>query len=443
MQILIPSNFVPERTYIIALLIKDFLGLEYTINLYDKQYIEIILSNNKKIVFIDDFFCKAHENYLSKNNIPTEVIFSENIFTFEKNIPIIYGLDEVYVKDENTIICGIDIFASSFFMITRWEEIVCTEKDEHQRFKSENSLAQKFNFHQRPVVNEYLEMLWKMLQFIDIKQIRKQHFFQIKPTHDVDFLFLYPNIFSIFKIMSGDILKRKSLKMSFESLKKYLKYKRNNQKDPYNTFEYLMDISEKNNVKSTFYFMPGKLGEKDVKYKFNSPKVKNILEKIQKRGHEIGVHGIYESYNNVLLYQNGINLFKNFGIDVLSTRQHFLRFKNPLTFNILEENKIKYDSTLGYTNCGGFRSGVCFDYQVFDVINRKKLNIIERPLIAMETVIQINTKNVQEFEEQFKNLKNITKKYNGNFTFLWHNSNLNTKLWEKYKYFYERIFEKK
>ena len=70
--------------------------------------------------------------------------------------------------------CGIDIFASSFFMLTRWEEYVNKIRDMHNRFPAYASLACKNNFLDRPIVNEYVEMLWNMLKFLGCKQEKKK-----------------------------------------------------------------------------------------------------------------------------------------------------------------------------------------------------------------------------------------------------------------------------
>jgi len=72
----------------------------------------------------------------------------------------------------------------------------------------------------------------------------------------------------------------------------------------------------------------------------------------------------------------------------------------------------------------GFRCGVCYEYSVFDILNRKRLNLKEKPLIVMEgsfVTYQPNT-TPKEMENKIKNLISEVKKYNGEFVYLWHNS---------------------
>ena len=79
-------------------------------------------------------------------------------------IPIIYGsrLDSGNYIDvqDSKVKLGLDIFGSAFFMLTRYEEFVKSVKDEHERFPARASLAYREGFLMRPIVNEYLEILW-------------------------------------------------------------------------------------------------------------------------------------------------------------------------------------------------------------------------------------------------------------------------------------------
>ena len=187
-KIITPNKFSQEKTYIIDILFKSFLGIDYIINNNDgiTDY-KIILDNGNNIIIKDHFFSKfaKGDTYLNIKNISEDIRFSKNQFTVEADIPIIYGTDELKITDDK-IVCGIDVFASAFFMLTRWEEYVDKARDIHNRFPASESLAFKNNFIDRPVVNEYVEMLWNMLKHLGHKQERKKRNFEIILTHDVD-----------------------------------------------------------------------------------------------------------------------------------------------------------------------------------------------------------------------------------------------------------------
>ena len=62
-------------------------------------------------------------------------------------IPIIFKINEsidrnnLIIKNENKVIFNFDIIAATFFMLSRFEELHCNEKDEHCRFPFDKSFA--------------------------------------------------------------------------------------------------------------------------------------------------------------------------------------------------------------------------------------------------------------------------------------------------------------
>lgn len=444
MTITCPQNFTAERKYIIETIFNDFLGLEFNLCFDNSVNYTILLKNDKKIIFNDFFWTnfKENESYLKFENIPDKIIFAQNKFTPQKDIPVIFGNDKIFIS-ENIIECNNDIFASSFFMLSRWEEAVSAEKDIHGRFKCENSLAQKFNFHERPIVNEYLEMLWNMLISLGFEGKRKERNFEIIPSHDIDFLFQFSGFFNGIKEIAGDIFKRKNIKSAFFNLKNLLSSKLRLKKDPFDTFDFLMETAQKNNLKSTFYFMPGEKNEFDIKY-YYTKKLKKIIEKIISNDHKIGIHGSYNSFNNPEVLETQLKKLENFAFDIKieNIRQHYLRFENPKTWQIQDNLQLKTDSSIGYSNTSGFRAGICFQYYIFDIFECKKLNLSEFPLIFMETASQKKFPNPGDFKNHALKLKDTVKKYSGNFTVLWHNSNFNSYYWLEFKEFYSLIISK-
>ena len=315
-------------------------------------------------------------------------------------------------------------------MLTRWEENVITTKDKHNRFPDELSLAQKHNFHKRPIVNEYTELLWQMLIKLGFSENIKKQEYKFTPTHDIDFLFKYSSFKKYLKAIGGDLIKRKNPLLCFKTTADYLSIKFGSKKDTFDTFDFIIDASEKANVKSTFLFIPSEIGKADAQYNIADKKTKYIIDNVLKRGHKIGVHSSWDSFNNKEIFDNELSELNNLSSDILLNRQHFLRFENPKTWQIIDSAGIKIDSTLGYSNTNGFRAGTCYSYPIFDIINQKQLNLIEKPLIFMESVYSNEHIDKSMLINDLYNLADTVKKYNGEFVFLWHNSNLLSKEWK-------------
>jgi len=122
-------------------------------------------------------------------------------------------------------------------------------------------------------------------------------------------------------------------------------------------------------------------------------------------------------------------------------RAHFLRFEIPTTWQIWEDAKMQWDSSLSYADKEGFRCGVCYEYSVFNILTRKKLDLKEKPLIVMEGSFSTYQPNIKadEMEVKITTLINRVKQYNGDFVFLWHNSSFNTYEWKKYQNIYKKV----
>jgi len=417
-KITIPKNNILERKYIIDIIFGDFLGLEFQIVENKKyQHWEVTLGNGNKLVFKDVFFNEYINDleYLKFENIPDKIEFIKNEFMVENDIPIIYGNEKLKVS-ENGIVCGIDIFASCFFMLTRWEEYVNKARDKHDRFPSDESLAFKNGFLGRPVVNEYICMLENMILKLDDDIKFKNHVPQIFISCDVDEPFdcTVKNSKKLVRTLAADLIKRKS---PWEAFKRFRRYIFNKFSDYRYDENYTFDFEVQNGC-----------------YELRDKEIKKLIKHIDSRGHEIGVHGSYQTYQNEEKTKKQKNMLENtlndLGIHqkILGNRQHYLRWDSSITPTILANAGFEYDTTGGFASRAGFRYGVCYEFRMFDFLNRCKLSIKQRPLVVMEcTVIDdiyMGLGYGEESMQLMKELKWKCHKYGGNFSLLWHNGSL-------------------
>ena len=410
-NIFVPNNNLAERKYILDIIFNEFLGLDYKLELGSKNY-EIQLENRKVLTIKDSFFNKYPQDleYLKLENIPNKI------------------------ED-------LDIFSASFFMLTRWEEYVNKNRDSHDRFPASESIAYKQGFLDRPVVNEYLEMLKQKLYELDDSLEFKKRDYKLFLTHDIDVPLKYRNLASGVREIVGDIVKRKNLKLAFSNIVLKFKVHLKLIRDPFDTFDYLMDVSEKVGVKSYFFFMGKGVTKYDNMYQSNDEFINNLVKKIKSRGHHIGIHPTYNAYNNFEQFtKEKKELEKNLNSNITFGRGHYLRFEIPTTWQVWEDNGMSWDSTLSFAEKEGFRCGVCYEYSVFNILTRKKLNLKEKPLIVMEGSFVTYQPNINpaDMEKKIKKLVSQVKKYNGEFIFLWHNSSFHSYKWRKYQDAYER-----
>lgn len=430
LKITVPK-VLPELYYIIDVLIGEYLGLAYQISLVDNQKKTTIELQNGKSIKLNNAFFNQFQGTYSLDLIPKKTFELSALNNFR--IIGIYGIEVFKIKDHEVEI-GVDIFGSAFFMLSRWEEKVIVRRDHHKRSMSEDSLAFKKGFLYRPIVNEYVDFLWHSLKHLGFSKPKKKRTYTIVPTHDVDLPKLWWNKKDYFKSLVRSTLKKKSIKNTLELIRlRKESYKL--QKDPFDTFDLFMDLSEKSGVKSHFFFMTGGTSSKDNFYSIKDPFLINLIENIKKREHLIGLHPSYNSYNDEEQFKKEKDLLEQVsGVKVETGRQHFLRFENPVTWQVWENNQMQWDSTLSYADSVGFRCGTCYPFSVYDIENRTKLNLIERPLIVMDgSLVTYQNKSLDDANAIVSSLKKEVKKHDGEFVFLWHNSAFATPLWSKYE----------
>ncbi len=372
-----------------------------------------------------------------------------------KELPIIYPgggplSDWVIVQEDQVghraIKTTIDIVASSFFMLTRYEEVIASVLDKFDRFPASASLAFTEGFLDRPIVNEYIELLWKWVTRFNLGLERKEMWdsrdFALCLTHDVDILKKY-HWYPPLRTMANLLLRHGDLKKSSALAQEYLSVKLGIRDDPYDTFDYLIKLSEKYGFSSSFYFMSGGETDYDGHYEADTPQVVSLMKKIQQHGFEIGLHTSFDAYKNpTMIASEKTRLERNLGNPVLGGRQHYLRWKTPASWRAREDAGLKYDTSLSFADQEGFRAGMCLPYKPFDVLANRVMDIWELPLIVMDGTLHTYQKlSPEEGFNRIKNLINVVKRYKGVFVILWHNSSLDWYNWPGWRHTYEGLLD--
>lgn len=160
-------------SYTLKTVFSDWLSIEWRFVEEKSHDLRITLENySGELLFPNSLFRKLTSNGLDNGILPEYPLQKVKGFSFlsegdiEQDLPILYsdGLIE-----SNTIIdvdrsTTIDLFGSIFFMLSRLEEVILTERDVHDRFLSSDSISVKYSFIDRPIVDEYVEVLWGILK---------------------------------------------------------------------------------------------------------------------------------------------------------------------------------------------------------------------------------------------------------------------------------------
>jgi hypothetical protein len=439
-----PPNYEPERRYAIGVVIGDFLGLEHRVERVDRTDVSLTAGDGRELVLADELFSTPDGAWLAKESLPSRPLASVNVSRLtpearvtSPQLPLIFGADPTasgyFTASDRRIEMGVDIFGSVFFMLSRYEEAVGGDRDEHGRFPATESLAGQEGFLDRPIVNEYVEILWACMARLWPSLRRKTRAFRVRPSHDVDcpaYYAFYPKR-EILMAAAGDVLKRRSPARALGRLRSWLEVARGSARDPFDTFDWLMDRSEERGWISSFNFIAGGETQFDrPRYSLDHDMIRDLVSRIHRRGHEIGFHPSYSTVGDEAEWRAELEALKSVvpGERVRGGRQHYLRFDAPRTWRLWDGAGLEYDSTLVYADRAGFRCGTCYEYTVFDLDMRAPLKLKERPTIVMESTVisdrYMGLGTGREARDFIGALKGKCKAFDGDFAVLWHNSAL-------------------
>lgn len=338
---------------------------------------------------------------------------------------------------EGNYVIHYDIVGLTYWMLARIEEVGRTDLDIHKRFPATSSHAYKKGYLGRPVVDEWLHILGQVIKRQWPELVLRQHSFDTKVSHDVDSPSLYGflNLYPLIRSVAFNAIKKRNFRSAFDAA--WIRMNTKNTlhlNDPYNTFDWIMDLSERHGLKSAFYFICGGNDPHDAEYRIDHPAIRDLMLKIHRRGHEIGLHPSFNSYDKPYLilkqaeYLREVCAMEGIEQNEWGGRMHYLQWQQPATMRAWADAGMHYDSSLGYADHAGFRCGTCFEYPGFDPVKQEILSLRVRPLIAMETTVMSSsymalgsgTKAV----EKFVSLKNACRELGGTFTLLWHNNSI-------------------
>jgi hypothetical protein len=312
-------------------------------------------------------------------------------------------------------------------MLTRYEEIIIDDVDEYGRFPFLESFAYKEGFFDRPIVNEYAEVLWDWIMVLLPEGRRNRKAYQVRLTHDVDRFRKYGSLSRELRISASLAIKHQEPRNAINHLGGMIKTRLGCCADPYESYDALMDISEKLGGIGCFYFMAEGPGSPDKRYEVTNKDVVRVIEKIINRGHDIGLHpgiGSYRSWEK--LYRQKEKLDRVLGFSNYGGRQHYLQWKAPDTWRLYEKVGLTHDSSVGYVETPGFRCGICMPFYVFDALAGEKLNLREIPLVTMDTSLFSKKYSNFEYENRndnlLKSIKQNIEKVGGDYCLLWHNA---------------------
>lgn len=333
-----------------------------------------------------------------------------------------------------------DIFSASFYLVSRYEEYLPAQHDEHIRFRYTNSLAFKNHFLDEPLINLWAEELKKIIRSEYPAVLFSENNYSFIPTMDIDVA--YAHLGRSLTVTTGGYLKTLSkfdFKTAIEKTLVLLRLK----KDTYNTFDYQEAIFTKYKLRPIYFFLAGKRGHYDKNISPDNKRFKKLVRKISAFA-EIGIHPSYESKSDPEIIAEEIGkVQRNVSKKITCSRQHFLKLKLPETYRCLTELGITDDYTMTYAGATGFRASICTPFFFYDLKAESILPIKVHPGAVMDGTLNDYLRlSPASALSVIRELIHKVKSSKGEFIPIWHNHSINEHgHWKGWRTVFETMIE--
>lgn len=364
----------------------------------------------------DDYPVKIYHNpeavsfFAKKQLYPPQKV---NLIKYkEEYIPILFSLQgDLFRYTSTSVNIRKDLISSAFYFLSCWQEYASPEEiTPTSHYDYFNSFQFRFGFTDIPPVDRYCELLAQIIrrsfpEFVisDIWPEGKK--FALSLSHNVEFWNLQPNF-------SAGEQKLKLLKRMLYSLNK----------DFYNDPTRLIKIilrREKALKASSSYFILAKSNFPDQRRNyFADEKYFNQIVNVLK-DNSVNLYASKEAAYQYHFLPPELDKLQGFSANGFRVR--YLNFRYQYLYKVLEKANIKYDASIGFDERIGYRAGISYPFQPYNMEENRPFNVLEIPLIVLDEALYKQTgANNKKARRRINQLTAIAKKHKSHLSLCWH-----------------------
>ncbi len=320
-----------------------------------------------------------------------------------------------------------DILSAVFYLLSRYEEYLPHEADSYGRYAHTNSLAFREGFLDQPLVNNWLQKWEHILTELYPGILLRKKSFRFIPTYDIDMMYAYKG--KSWWVNAAGFC-RSLLKGDSEAAWQRLRVLQNEEKDPYDAYEWLDALHLYCRSRPVYFFL---VAQHRQGYDKNLPTDTEGFQELIKYcadAYKIGIHPSWQSSvsNNSRLLKEELEWLEAVADQPISkSRQHYIKFTLPLHYERLLEQHVLQDYSMGYGSINGFRASVCSSYNWFNLAKNESTELVIYPFCFMDANAYYEEKlTPAQAYAQLKQYYRAVQKVQGCLITIWHNNFLGT-----------------
>ncbi|MCR8666636.1 polysaccharide deacetylase family protein [Aestuariibaculum sp. M13] len=397
----------PRLKYVFKHICTRILGVEVDFTTQIESFIahDSLKMSYTKQQLGNEFFIRSHD-----------ILFEQGLSDIDVNVHSWEDTKGFFSAGDKSAI-PFDIFAASFYLLSRYEEYLPHVKDQYGRFLATESIAYKNGFLEQPVVDiwayKFRDALQK--QFEDFKFPKREY--SIKPIIDVPTAYHF-KLKGVMRGVGGTL--KELFQLKFKTLYNRFMVIFGLQHDPYDTFKYIINKQKQSNYKFLFFFLLGDFSTFDKGTNPNSKHFISLIKHVADYCY-VGLKASYFALENAdVLKKEKMRMEDILNVPLKASRQSFSKLNLPESYRNLIEYEILEDYTMGYVNYMGFRAGTCtpflfydLDYEVQTPLKINSYHVMDYTLLKQHSLLD-KKKALNEIIKQ-------VKRVNGEFIPVFHN----------------------
>jgi hypothetical protein len=427
---LIYSHSVTPRLQYVASFLTQYYGVSFLVTT-DWQYFK---NADKAKINYAATNSEAHALWMQPTTLLFEAgIRKQAIHCFEHQ----HGYKAFFAAEG---VMGFDLFAAIFYLLSRYEEYLPHQKDMYGRYAHENSIAFQNSFLHLPLINIWLEDFRKIIEGIwNLKfGIRS---FQLLPTYDIDIAWSYRNK-GLLRNVGGAV--KSIVNSQWSMVRERVQVLAGKEHDPYDCYNWLDELHQQYSLQPLYFFHVGqRRNQYDKSISTYNSSFQQLIRQHGQR-YTIGLHPSWHSGDEpVCLPKEKAILERITQRVVTNSRQHYIRFTLPHTFQRLIEAGITDDYSMGYGSINGFRASVASSFYWYDLERERQTKLLLHPFGFMEANALFEQRlSLEEAFDELIHYYKVVKESRGTLITVWHNSTLGTDVMFKgWRELYARFLE--
>jgi hypothetical protein len=366
MLLIYTYKITPRFIYITKHIFQKMLGIPIS---YTTEVLDFIKHDGPKLTYTkqalqNEFFIRSHE-LLFEQGINDHIIKP----TLWDEVPCFFSGGE-----KSSL--PYDVFAASFYLLSRYEEYLPHVKDIHGRFPPKESIGYTHGFLQTPVLDIWVQKLFVALKdkFPDLKSTPSIYTYtnliDVTSSHAFAHRGFIRGVSGFFIDLFGFKFKR-----IWTRLGVWLQLA----KDPYDHFDFLEILLKQYKAQAIFFFQFAPYGPYDKNVSPFNASFKALIKSVADH-FQVALAASYESFGKPkVLMEEQKELAQVVNRPILAARMRYNRVDIPVSYRDLVAAEIQNDYSMGYTHELGFRAGTATPFFFYDLYLEVQLPVKIHP----------------------------------------------------------------